>query len=151
VITLEANSVADTRQFGRHLAALAHPGDVILLEGGLGAGKTAFVSGLAEGLGVTEMVTSPSFVLVKRYDDGFLPLLHVDVYRLGSTAEFEDLGVIEAAADGVLVIEWGDAVASIVPDSHLVVAFEIIDEDTRRLTLTPAGTWTDRRLEELAT
>jgi tRNA threonylcarbamoyladenosine biosynthesis protein TsaE len=151
VITLTANSVADTRQFGRHLASLANPGDVILLEGGLGAGKTAFVSGLAEGLGVTELVTSPSFVLVKRYDDGFMPLLHVDVYRLGSTAEFEDLGVIEAAADGVLVIEWGDSVASIVPDSHLIVAFEIIDENTRRLALMPFGAWNERRLEELAT
>lgn len=150
MITLTANSVADTRHVGRRLASLANPGDVVLLAGSLGAGKTAFVSGLAEGLGVTDPVTSPSFVIVKRYDDGFMPLHHVDVYRLGSSAEFEDLGVVEAAADGVLVIEWGDAVASIVPDSHLLVSFEIIDEHTRRLEFVPSGAWTDRSLEELA-
>lgn len=149
MITLESNSVADTRQFGRHLASLANPGDVVLLEGGLGVGKTAFVTGIAEGLGITQPVTSPSFVLVKRYDDGFIPLIHVDVYRLVSSAEFEDLGVVEEAADGMLVIEWGDAVAANVPDSYLSVAFEIIDENSRHIVLTPFGTWRDRRLEEL--
>lgn len=149
MITLSAGSVADTRQIGRHLAAFANPGDIILLEGVLGCGKTAFVSGIAEGLGITEMVTSPSFVLVKRYDDGFMPLVHVDVYRLGSSAEFEDLGVIESAADGVLVIEWGDAVNSIVPDSHLAVRFEVVDETTRRIVLVPHGTWKKRALEEM--
>ena len=149
MITLNSNSVADTRQFGRHLASLANPGDVVLLEGGLGAGKTAFVSGIAEGLGITQPVTSPTFVLVKRYDDGFIPLIHVDVYRLASSAEFEDLGVVEEAADGMLVIEWGDAVAANVPDSYLLVTFETIDEHTRRVTLTPFGLWRDRRLEEM--
>ena len=95
-----------------------------MLEGVLGSGKTAFVSGLAEGLGVTELVTSPTFVLVKRYEDGFMPLVHADVYRLGSSAEFEDLDLLHSARDGLLAIEWGDAVVGSLPDTYLTVRLE---------------------------
>ncbi|HIE22412.1 MAG TPA: tRNA (adenosine(37)-N6)-threonylcarbamoyltransferase complex ATPase subunit type 1 TsaE, partial [Acidimicrobiia bacterium] len=126
------------------------PGDVVLLSGGLGVGKTRFTAGLAAGLGVEEQVVSPSFVLVRRYDSGFLPLIHVDVYRLSSVNEFDDLDVLEMAAEGVLVIEWGDAVEPVVPEDHLRVEFEVEDDETRIIRLIPSGSWEHRELAEVA-
>ena len=137
----------DTLTLARKLAAIVRPGDVILLAGGLGSGKTLFTSGLAAGLGVDEQVVSPSFVLMRQYNSGFMPLVHVDVYRLGSINEFDDLDVFEPAAEGLLVIEWADAVASALPDSHLRVELEVLDNDSRLLTLKPVGEWAKRDLE----
>ena len=82
-------------------------GDVVLLAGRLGAGKTLLAAGIGEGLGVEEPLTSPSFILARAHE-GFLPVVHADVYRLGTSAEFEDLDLPEQARDGVLLIEWGD-------------------------------------------
>ena len=149
-IALSAPTVADTRQVARALAAMVREGDIIVLEGGLGAGKTAFVCGLAEGLGVTELVTSPTFVLVKRYDDGFMQLVHADVYRLGSSAEFEDLDLLHTARDGLLAIEWGDAIVGSLPDIYLTVQLDGSGEDGRTITLIPKGPWLQRPLGELA-
>ncbi|HET7847307.1 MAG TPA: tRNA (adenosine(37)-N6)-threonylcarbamoyltransferase complex ATPase subunit type 1 TsaE [Acidimicrobiia bacterium] len=137
----------DTRAAGRRLAAALRPGDVVELAGGLGAGKTLFTGGLCEGLGVEEMVVSPSFVLVRQYGSGFMPVVHVDVYRLGSLHEFEDLDVFELAADGVLVIEWGDAVESALPVDHLRIEFVVSPDESRLLRLVPSGDWVDRTLE----
>jgi tRNA threonylcarbamoyladenosine biosynthesis protein TsaE len=137
---------ADTRAVASKLAASLRPGDVVLLAGGLGAGKTLFTAGLAAGLGVEEQVVSPSFVLVRRYRTGFLPVIHVDVYRLGSINEFDDLDVYELAADGVLVIEWGDALEGAVPEDHLTVEFTVEPDATRVLRLVPSGSWLDRDL-----
>jgi tRNA threonylcarbamoyladenosine biosynthesis protein TsaE len=137
----------DTVAVAGKLAALLNPGDVVVLKGGLGAGKTLFTGGLAAGLGVEEQVVSPSFVLVREYRSGFMPLIHADVYRLGSINEFEDLDVFEMARDGVLVIEWGDAVEPALPSDHLRVEFEVDDDGTRRLTLVPVGGWSQRSLE----
>ena len=139
-------SADDTRAAGRKLAAALRPGDVIELAGGLGAGKTLFAGGLCEGLGVEEMVVSPSFVLVRQYHSGFIPVVHVDVYRLASLHEFEDLDVFELAADGVLVIEWGDAVESALPEDHLRIEFMVNSDETRLLRLIPSGDWVDRDL-----
>jgi len=139
-------SADDTRAAGRKLAAALRPGDVIELAGGLGAGKTLFAGGLCEGLGVEEMVVSPSFVLVRQYHSGFIPVVHVDVYRLVSLHEFEDLDVFELAADGVLVIEWGDAVESALPEDHLRIEFMVNSDETRLLRLIPSGDWVDRDL-----
>jgi tRNA threonylcarbamoyladenosine biosynthesis protein TsaE len=125
------------------------PGDVIVLSGSLGAGKTLFTSGVAAGLGIDEPVVSPSFVLVRQYDSGFLPLVHADVYRLGSLNEFDDLDVFELAADGVLVIEWGDAVEASLPAEHLRVVFEVDDDGTRELTFAGTGDWSRRDLGQL--
>lgn len=149
-IELETESVAETMQVGRRLAALLRPGDVVALCGRLGAGKTAFAGGLAEGLGIEEPVISPSFVLVRSYASGFIPLVHVDVYRLGSVGEFADLDALEESKDGVLLVEWGDAVASLLPDDHLRVEILIRDEDRRAIRFVPSGEWTRRPLEELA-
>jgi len=95
-------------------------------------------------------VASPSFILSRRYDDGFLPLTHADVYRIESIAEFEDLELEEGAADGVLVIEWGQAVASAVTEDRLEIAIKFDGESGRIFRLEPQGSWTSRPLVELA-
>lgn len=148
MMNLTCPTAVETMALGRRLASLLRAGDVILLSGGLGAGKTAFTSGLAEGLGVVEPVTSPSFVIVRRYE-GLLPLVHVDVYRLGSSGEFEDLDLIDDAADGVLVIEWGQVIAGGIPPDHLIVEFEVADDESRSISLVPKGSWRSRPLKEL--
>jgi tRNA threonylcarbamoyladenosine biosynthesis protein TsaE len=142
-------SPAETLALGRRLAGLLRPGDVVLLVGRLGAGKTLLASGIAEGLGVQDPVTSPSFVILRSYD-GFLPLHHADVYRLTSTGEFDDLDLFSSAADGVVLIEWGDVVAGAVPPDHLVVDIHILADDARRISFTGAGDWQTRALEGLA-
>lgn len=141
-------SEAETLALGRRLAAVLTAGDTIVLSGRLGAGKTLLASGIAEGLGIEDRVTSPSFVISRIYRDGFLPLVHADVYRLGSVAEFEDLELPDDATDGVLVIEWGDTVAESLGPDHLVVHIDI-EGPERRFTFTPNGTWADRSLEML--
>ena len=102
-------SEAETAAIGRELAATLSAGDVVLLYGDLGAGKTAFVRGLADGLGVPPAeVSSPTFTLVQEYRGGRVPLLHVDLYRLDDPREIDDLGLDEIAADAVLTIEWAE-------------------------------------------
>ena len=147
MIQISCAGETDTRAFAGRLASALRPDDVILLAGGLGSGKTVFAGGLAAGLGVEEQVVSPSFVLVRQYHSGFMPLIHVDVYRLGTLNEFDDLDVFEMARDGVLVIEWGDAVEPVLPDSHLRIEFEVRDDDARTLRLVPSGSWADRDLK----
>lgn len=148
MIQVTCDDPSATLAVGRRLAGLVRPGDVLILSGELGCGKTLFTAGLGEGLGVDGLITSPSFVLVKRYD-GFIPLIHADVYRLGSIAELDDLDLDEQIDDGVLVIEWGAAVRAALPQDHLEVRFEIHENGTRVLTFLPRGDWTDRKLEEL--
>lgn len=141
-------SPADTLAVGRRIAALLRPGDVVLLAGRLGAGKTLMASGIAEGLGVEEPVTSPSFVLVRSYD-GLVPVHHADVYRLGSIAEFDDLDLFAETQDGVLLIEWGNAVANGVPPDHLLVVLEVAEDETRQIRISPHGAFRQRSIEEL--
>ncbi len=149
MIEIHCPSDADTRAAARRLAALCRPGDVIVLNGSLGAGKTAFAGGLAEGLGVDEPVTSPTFVLMRTYRSGFLPFFHVDAYRLGSIGEFEDLTAIESAEEGVVVIEWGGAVAVALPKDRLEVELTRNADESRTIRFHPAGTWTTRQLKEI--
>lgn len=141
-------TVDDTMAVGRRLAALLMPGDVVLLSGRLGAGKTAFVSGIADGLGIDRPVTSPSFVLVRTYE-GFLRLVHADAYRLGSLAELEDLGLEETASDGVLVVEWGDVVEAAFGDNALIIHLHVQDDGSRTIEFSPKGSWKGRALQEL--
>jgi tRNA threonylcarbamoyladenosine biosynthesis protein TsaE len=102
-------SEAETAAVGRDLAQSLRAGDTVLLHGELGAGKTAFVRGLAEGLGIpADAVSSPTFTLIQEYRGGRLPLFHVDLYRLDDSREIDDLGLEEIAADGVLAIEWAE-------------------------------------------
>lgn len=148
-VDLDSRSDADTRAIGRRLSGLLRAGDVVVLCGSLGAGKTALAGGLAEGLGIDEHVASPSFVFMKKYTSGFIPLVHVDVYRVGSLGEFDDLDVFEEARNSVLVVEWGDAVASSLPPDHLKIKIDVIGDTERTLRFDPHGTWHDRPLGEM--
>jgi tRNA threonylcarbamoyladenosine biosynthesis protein TsaE len=146
MIEIRCLTEEETRAVGRKLAATLRPGDVIVLAGGLGVGKTLFTSGIAAGLGVEEQLISPSFVLVRQYRSGFLPLVHVDVYRLGSLNEFDDLEVFELGADGAVVIEWGDALEGVIPEDHLRIDFVVEPDGTRVLRMIPGGIWAERDL-----
>lgn len=149
MIEIRCPTETDTRALAGRLAALFRPGDVVLLAGELGSGKTLFTGGLAAGLGVDEQVVSPSFVLVRQYHSGFMPVIHADVYRLGTLNEFDDLDVFEMAREGVLVIEWGDAVEPALPEDHLRIDFEVEDGQTRVLRLVPSGSWSGRDLRSI--
>lgn len=137
--TITTDSDVATRAAGAALAPLVVPGDVLVLSGDLGAGKTQLTKGLAEGLGVTEPVTSPTFNILLVHE-GRIPLYHLDLYRLDSARQLEDLdywGTLES--DGVSVVEWGDRFAEAVPEQCLVVSIRIAGDDERALTLDPRG------------
>lgn len=140
----------DTETLGARLAASLRPGDVIVLAGGLGTGKTLFTRGIATGLGVDELVVSPSFVLVREYRSGFMPVIHADVYRLTSMNEFDDLDVLEMSEEGVLIIEWGEAVETALPADHLRIHFEVGDDESRTLSFVGEGDWSERDLSGVA-
>ena len=107
--TTTTNSEQETSAIGRELGGTLSAGDVVLLYGDLGAGKTAFVKGLAEGLGIAgDEVSSPTFTLIQEYRGGRLTLFHVDLYRIDDPRELDDLGLDEIAEEGVLAIEWAE-------------------------------------------
>lgn len=121
-----------TRALAAALAELARPGDIVLLAGDLGAGKTAFAQGFGRALGVDEPVTSPTFTLVNRYD-GRLPFYHLDVYRLDRLDEVADLGLAEFLDEGgAMLIEWGDTITPVLPADFLEVRIELGDGDDDR-------------------
>ena len=140
----------DTRKVAAALAELLVPGDVVSLTGDLGAGKTTFVQGAARGLGVTEQVASPTFVLVREYR-GDVPVCHLDVYRLNRLQEVIDLGFEDLLDPGsVIFVEWGDAIEPLLPDEHLRVELRTEEDDARRLSFAGRGArWAGRweRLE----
>ena len=130
-------SEAETVAAGRELAASLAAGSTVLLIGDLGAGKTAFVRGLAEGLGVpSDEVSSPTFTLVQEYRGGRLPLYHVDLYRLNDPREIEDLGLDEIAGEGILAIEWAEKLPK-TPESALSVRISHGEGDIRTIQVTP--------------
>ena len=129
------HSEEETAAVARQVASRLKPGDVVLLSGNLGAGKTAFVRGLAAGLGIDpEDVSSPTFTIVHEYRGGRLTLYHVDLYRLEKAAT-DDLGLEERGVrDGVMAIEWPDRLTHALP-SAMVVDIEIVDDTTRRIVI----------------
>jgi tRNA threonylcarbamoyladenosine biosynthesis protein TsaE len=129
---------ADTRRLGERLARLLEPGDVLLLEGELGAGKTCFAQGIGKGLHVQEPVKSSSFVLVNEYH-GRLRVFHADLFRLTSSHEVFDLALEENAADGLLLVEWPEVAFSELPSEHLLARFEITGSRSRKIALTARG------------
>jgi tRNA threonylcarbamoyladenosine biosynthesis protein TsaE len=149
MIEITCPSADDTRAVGRRLASLLRAGDVVLLKGGLGAGKTVFAGGVAEGLGVQEQVTSPTFILARRYE-GFMPLVHADVYRVGSLAEIEDLDLLDEGFGGVVIVEWGDVAEQQFGEDVLMVHIDVDDAESRTLRLIPHGSWDERPLGEVA-
>ncbi len=149
MIAVRCATEVETRALAARLASLCRPGDVIVLSGGMGVGKTTFVGGLADGLGVEESITSPTFILVRTYTSGFLPLVHVDIYRIATALEFDDLEVLEMGREGVVAIEWGEAVAAVLPVDRLHVDLAIGDGEERVVTLRPLGAWEARPLAEV--
>jgi tRNA threonylcarbamoyladenosine biosynthesis protein TsaE len=146
VIEARTTSVEDTRALAAELAPLARPGDLIVLAGDLGTGKTAFVQGFARGLGVVEQVTSPAFVLVRSYE-GRLPLTHLDVYRLDHLQELVDIGIAELLdGGGVTLIEWGDVVTPVLPADFLEVRLALAEPDDHRVVSirSVGGSWPPR-------
>lgn len=141
MLTLRSTSIADTRAIAAAVAGLAQRGDVVVLAGEMGAGKTAFAQGFGAALGVTEPMTSPTFTLVHEYHVGKLTLLHADLYRLSTQHEVADLALAELVeADGVLLVEWGDVVASMLGE-HLMVRLSPVDgaDDERVVEVSAAG------------
>ncbi|MCJ7426395.1 MAG: tRNA (adenosine(37)-N6)-threonylcarbamoyltransferase complex ATPase subunit type 1 TsaE [Dehalococcoidales bacterium] len=138
-LELTTRSPEQTQEFGTRLGELANPGDVILLVGKLGAGKTCLTQGIAWGLGIKEYAASPSFVLVRELK-GRLPLYHLDFYRLENLAEIAELGLDEYFyGQGVSVVEWAEKALSLLPPENLLIEMEYIAETGRRLELKPSG------------
>lgn len=148
MLSLTSASVADTAEIATRLAMQAEPGDVLILVGDLGAGKTAFSKAFGAALGVREPMTSPTFTLAREYG-GRLPLHHLDVYRLEQMSEVLDLDLPDLLdGGGVVLIEWGDAILSAIPADYVEVRFTFGEgDDDRTIVLTPVGERWSARLE----
>ena len=145
VVACWTSSVDQTRQLAGSLAELAADGDLVLLVGDLGAGKTAFAQGFASALGVATPVTSPTFTLANRYE-GRLIVNHLDVYRLADLLEARDLAIPELLEQGVTLIEWGQMILPVLPTERLEVSITFGDgDDDRRIELRAVGeSWVGR-------
>ena len=143
MITLR--TVMDTQAFGRRLAGPLRAGDLVVLGGPLGAGKTALVQGIGAGLEVSGRIASPTFVIA-RVHPGPLPLVHVDAYRLGSFDEVDDLDLDVSMDEAVTVVEWGQGKAEQLAESYLSIVLErSADSEVRTATLVPhGGDWATR-------
>jgi tRNA threonylcarbamoyladenosine biosynthesis protein TsaE len=143
-----SRSPEQTRRIGARLGGVLKAGDVICLQGDLGAGKTTFVQGVARGWGSLDSVSSPTFIIVNEYrraDGGRLS--HMDAYRLDSTPEAEELDIDSMLADGALLIEWPERINGLVPAEHLWVQLEHIDEEEREMKFKANGKRYDELLE----
>lgn len=137
-VVIESRSPEETRTLGERLGRALAAGDVLLLSGELGAGKTLFVQGLARGLGFAGPVSSKSFVIMGEYA-GREKLYHVDLYRLDDPAQVQDLALDEMTSDGVLAVEWPERASGVLAEEGLHVRFEVTGEETRRLHVEPRG------------
>ena len=130
----ETNSAAETRALGEELSSSLRPGDVVVLEGELGAGKSELARGIARGLGVRETVTSPSFTILNVYESGRYPLYHFDWYRLESADELYELGMDEyLGGDGIAVVEWAERCPEAVPENTIRITLDVTWEESRRI------------------
>ena len=146
-IAIESACAEDTHELGRLLGKNARPGDIFLLTGDLGAGKTTLTQGILWGMGSDDYVRSPTFVLATEYDAS-VPLHHVDLYRIDGVDEMDELGLDELVEDGgVVVVEWAEKAAELFPAGRLQVNIERLSGDSRRLTLTAGSSEYDRFLE----
>jgi tRNA threonylcarbamoyladenosine biosynthesis protein TsaE len=150
MLHLRSDSVAATSAIAASLAGVARRGDLIVLAGEMGAGKTAFAKGFGEAIGVSEPITSPTYTLVHSYPAGRLTLHHADIYRLTSLHEVADLAFSELLeSDGIVIVEWGDVVAGSLGDHVLVrLQFDEGDDEAREIVITAAGrSWAARWAE----
>lgn len=153
MISLKSCSVQETHEIASVLAALVRPRDLVVLSGGMGAGKTAFTVGFAQALGVDreEHVSSPTFTLVHTYSSGRIPLHHADLYRLGSLGEVADLGLREQVDLGaVALVEWGDVALEVLGDALILdLRNDDNDDDVRHITISVIGHGWDTRWDRL--
>jgi tRNA threonylcarbamoyladenosine biosynthesis protein TsaE len=147
-LEIATGSAAETRRAGERLGRVLAAGDVVLLDGELGAGKTCFVQGVARGLGVPRerRVASPTFTLINQHP-GRVPLYHVDLYRIGDPGELEEIGIRDyLGGEGVAVIEWAERLGALSPRERVDVRFEITGETERRLSARAVGETAQARL-----
>ena len=138
-LELISHSPEQTQQFGVHIGELALPGDVFLLVGGLGTGKTCLTQGIAWGLNIEEYAASPSFVIVRELY-GRLPLYHIDLYRLDHIEEIAELGLDDYLyGSGVCVVEWAEKGLSVLPIEHLLIQISFLSDSERKFQLKPSG------------
>jgi len=150
MIVCATDSVDGTRAVASAVAALVVEGDLLVLVGDLGAGKTAFTQGFSRALGVDEPVTSPTFTLANRYR-GSMTVNHLDAYRVEALGEAEDLAIPELLEDGVTLVEWGDNILPALPAGHLEIRITLgEDDDDRVLQFAPAGSAWQARARSLA-
>jgi tRNA threonylcarbamoyladenosine biosynthesis protein TsaE len=148
VTVVELPTEQHTLHFGRRIGALLGPGDLVLLAGPLGAGKTVLAKGIADGLGVLGRVSSPTFIIAREHRPAKggkgIPLVHVDAYRLGSDlAQLDDLDLDTELVDAAVVIEWGEAGERLSED-HLLITLTRRDDDSRLAEVIPSGKWENR-------
>ncbi len=134
-LNIVSHSEAETTALAGKLAPFFRAGDLVILTGELGAGKTVFVRGLARGLGIDEdLVNSPSFTVVNEYPDGKLPLFHFDLYRLGDASELQEIGWDEyRRRDGLVVVEWGERADGYLPPHYYRIVFTPLNEQDRQI------------------
>lgn len=124
----------DTKKFGLDLAKRLQPGSIVALIGDLGTGKTTLTKSIAKGLGVKDMITSPTFTIVQEYHDGRLPLYHFDVYRIGEIEEMYELGYEEYFfGQGVCVVEWADLILELIPPESVIIKLEYGEQENERV------------------
>lgn len=147
---IESLSAQDTFYYGEMLGGEAKKGEIYLLIGDLGVGKTVFTQGFAKGLGITEPISSPTFTIVQQYEEGRIPFYHFDVYRIGDIEEMDEIGYEDYFyGEGVCLIEWGDLIMELIPDNARVIKIEKMLEkgfDYRRVTMESIRTLLDREL-----
>ena len=137
MITAEyvSHSAEETEKAGYELGKKLRKGDVISLRGSLGAGKTVLAKGIAKALSINEAIVSPTFTIVQEYDEGTMPMFHLDLYRLSGDDEFESMGGEEFLyPDGVTLIEWSEKIGSMLPDTTIYIEIAIQDDGSRSIT-----------------
>ncbi len=149
MIKIITKTPQELEYLGKRMAQLVRPGDFLALDGDLGAGKTLFTQGMAQGLEIAENITSPTFTIIHEYQSGKLPLYHMDVYRLKQPEELYDLGYEEYFyGAGVTVVEWAQLIAPLLPEEYLGIEIAVMP-DGRELRFFPHGTRYEHMIEEL--
>ncbi len=146
----DSHSPSDTKAFGKQLASLLQAGDVLLLYGDMGAGKSELTRGIAAGLGITGAVTSPTFTIMQQYDSGRLPLYHFDWYRIACVDELYELSMDEyLGGDGIAIVEWPTQVPEAIPRTHLQITLTPTGDEGRTIALVPMGDFREIEIKDV--